>query len=523
MTSNNIYLNRLIMYHEIHRLKREHLTISQINRYLVIDRKTVKKYLAMDQQKFDAYMEKLLKRKRYLDKYEDFIKNKLGKYADSSSAQVHDWLKEHYSELKNISERTVHNYVLWIREKYHIPKLKPDQRDYQQVEALPYGKQAQVDFGEFYMRTSEDKRVKIYFLSMVLSRSRYKYVYFQNRPFSAKDAIQAHENAFEYFEGMPKQVVYDQDKVFLVDENKGNLLLTEQFNRYVKSRGFKTHFCRKADPESKGKIESVVKYVKYNFLRNRIYTNVDHLNQQVVDWLERTANKKTHASTKQVPYLEWQVEKDYLAPYSPLHLQGDETLAEYTVRKDNTISFRGNFYGLPPCTYQGKGTKVMVKQDNGRLIVVDMQKNKIANYKICLEKGKLITNTNYRRDYSQSLNELISKVAGMFPENEKAKQWLQTIREKMPRYARDQIGLISKHIQDAPPDLLTGALILCIENKIYQATDFVSILKKLKENAHTPCNDHLPARPLSTNARTNDMEPGKRSIESYNRILDNLD
>ena len=53
----------------------------------------------------------------------------------------------------------------------------------------------------------------------------------------------------------------------LVSENHGDLLLTQEFRSYVSYRGFSLHFCRKSDPQSKGKVENVIRYIKYNFLR----------------------------------------------------------------------------------------------------------------------------------------------------------------------------------------------------------------------------------------------------------------
>ncbi len=43
------------------------------------------------------------------------------------------------------------------------------------------------------------------------------------------------------------------------------------------------------DPESKGKIENVVKYVKQNFLYNRCFCDIATLNEEVLQWLNRTA------------------------------------------------------------------------------------------------------------------------------------------------------------------------------------------------------------------------------------------
>ena len=129
---------------------------------------------------------------------------------DASAAQVHDWLKEHHSNFIDVNEKTVFNFVLYVRNKYGIPKPF-NNREYEQVDELPFGKQAHVDFGEYNMTTDEGKRKKIYFFSMVLSRSRQKFVWFSGNPFTTLEAITAHEKAFYYLEGIPGRMVYDQD------------------------------------------------------------------------------------------------------------------------------------------------------------------------------------------------------------------------------------------------------------------------------------------------------------------------
>jgi hypothetical protein len=40
------------------------------------------------------------------------------------------------------------------------------------------------------------------------------------------------------------------------------------------------------------------------------------------------------------------------------------------VRKDNSFSWKGNFYSVPFGTYQGKGSSVVVRQDDNELIVM---------------------------------------------------------------------------------------------------------------------------------------------------------
>ena len=191
----------------------------------------------MNEEEYMAFTENQSSRKRVLDKYETFVKNRLEQFPDASAAQVHDWMKEHYENLVDVDAKTVFNFVLFVRGKYGIPKPF-SHRDYIQVEELPYGRQAQADFGEYNMTTDEGKRKKIYFFSMVLSRSRQKFTWYTEHPFTTLSAITAHDRAFQFMEGIPEEIVYDQDTLFLVDENKGDLILTEAFRKYSEQRDF---------------------------------------------------------------------------------------------------------------------------------------------------------------------------------------------------------------------------------------------------------------------------------------------
>jgi len=162
----NRYLEKLLMYHEVHRLDREGQSVSYIAKYLVMNWRTVKKYLSMSPQEYEEYIEAQSKRKRELAQYEHFVKVKLEQYPNTSASQMHDWLKEHYTDFPKVNSKTVYNFVMWVRQQHNIPKINID-REYFVVEEMPYGKQAQVDFGEYNIRTSTGKRKKVYFFTMV--------------------------------------------------------------------------------------------------------------------------------------------------------------------------------------------------------------------------------------------------------------------------------------------------------------------------------------------------------------------
>lgn len=70
---------------------------------------------------------------------------------------------------------------------------------------------------------------------------------------TARDTSRSHENAFEFYGGMPEEIVYDKDHLIKVSENAGDFILTGEFQAYKEQRGFRMYLCRKSDPESKGK------------------------------------------------------------------------------------------------------------------------------------------------------------------------------------------------------------------------------------------------------------------------------
>ena len=152
-------------------------------------------------------------RYKKLDPYEMLIHTWLSEHPDLSSSQIDDWLREEYPTLK-IGESTVRGYVKDLREKYNIPKVE-EKRAYEAIPDPPMGRQAQVDFGQTVQKTPDGKEIKLYFISFVLSHSRFKYAEWLDRPFTTKDVIRTHESAFQFYGGIPHELVYDQDSLMV--------------------------------------------------------------------------------------------------------------------------------------------------------------------------------------------------------------------------------------------------------------------------------------------------------------------
>ncbi len=476
---------------EIHQLKNQGFSVAAISRKLEISRNTVYKFLDMSLEEATEWIASLDSRTKKLDPYKNQILCWLKEHPDLSSAQVEDWLKEHHPKLK-IGGSTVRNYVASLRDIYHIPKVL-QVRSHEAVEELPLGQQIQVDWGEISVKNSQMKEVKLYFITFVLSHSRYKYVEWLDRPFTTRDTIRCHENAFQYFGGISEEIVYDQDHLITVSENAGDIILTTEFQSYKQERGFRIYLCRKADPQSKGKVENVVKYVKMNFAKNRVYPNLEAWNEKCLAWLERTGNYNVHHTTKKRPVEVHALEKQHLKPVSSL-LSYESNLGSSitrTVHKDNIIKYKSNRYSLPVGTYRPRGNNTVFIDIQGEELIIrrDPQGEILGRHPLCHGKGELIKNRQHTRDRSKGIQAYKETVIRQFKDHVKAEHLIFEIGQRYPRYVRDQLQVIQNAITHFRPEI-DEALDVCIKDQLWSANDLRDVaqhLKRLKEvQAPTP-------------------------------------
>jgi transposase len=513
-------------YINIEQLLELGLNKTQIANRLEISRTTLYKYLSMTPEEYQCWNEEMRTRSKKADAYEAEIISWLRASPDLSSAQVMDWLQERYGEI-DICEGTIRNYVSEIREKCGIPKVKYH-RQFEATEDPPMGKQTQVDFGEMKLQDEHNQWKTLRFIAFVLSHSRFKYVEWLDRPFTTKDVIASHERAFAYLGGMTKELVYDQDHLLVVSENNGEILFTQEFAAYRNERKFQIHLCRKQDPQSKGRIENVVKFVKYSFGRGRIYTNLSKLNESCIAWLARTGNGKLHHTTKKIPAEVHALEKQHLQPVA---LKTIETALSITrdIRKDNTVSYGSNRYSVPLGTYDSTVVKQAALRltDAGEIIILDKQTGQeITRHPLCLDKGKLIKNTSHGRDRSKGVSAYLDHVAQLGPDPASFRPYLDEIRRIMPRYIRDQLQAIEKHIKAAPSSDIAEALALCTKNRLYGAQHFTDALKHfehIRKNA-IPSSSQIPVTRMEE-ATVNDRAASYpirvpvRDINVYKRIM----
>ncbi len=458
------------VYSKIQQLREAGLSQRQTAQQLGIHRKTVKRYWKMQVEEYEA-MRHGNRRMQQLDDYRERIIGWLREYPTMTAAQVSDWLKEHYQT--NFKDRTVSRYVKRLREEYGLKKAVHS-REYEAVPELPMGKQLQVDFGQMTLRNAAQGRTKVYVAAFLLARSRYRYAYLQSRPFTSTDLVRACHDCFAYMGGVPEEMVFDQDSILCVSENVGDIILTSEFEKFRQASKVAIYLCRKADPESKGKIENTVKYIKGNFLENRLYVDDESLNQSCLAWLARTANAKVHGTTKRIPAEVFVEEQKFLRPlpaFSPVESQ----MTRRAVRKDNTILYDSNRYSVPLGTYTTQ-PEVQIEVVGGVLYIRSLSGESICAHHVSLGRGQLIQNRNHLRDRTTALDKLMEDLNTDL--NGKVLAFLKTIRTQKPRYARDQFGLIRSLMDRYGAEAVLQAIAFCESGKLYSANTMRDYLER---------------------------------------------
>ena len=373
-----------------------------IARKFGLSRNTVKKYLGMSEKEIESRQADPSRVKK-LDEHQAYIVHLLQEFPGLSAVKVLRKLKEKHPAL-GVSDRSARRYIRSLKET-HALKQK---RYYEPVLDMVPGVQCQIDGGELRGLRVGGVEITLYFVIFVLSYSRMIYVGLSRTPVNTDRFIQMHDEAFRYFGGMPEECVYDQAKLVVLHEQYRELELNQAFHAYATTAGFRIHACEGYDPESKGKVESGVKYVKNNALYGEQFESWPALEQYLQQWLNETANMRIHGTTGEQPKARYdRDERAKMKAYlSPEYCQQNPSLPKHTRKVDKTglISWKAIKYSVPLLWQQ---SKIGVTEEQGELLIIDLASgDEIARHRLSYDKGAIIKNRDHYRDKAQRIKTL---------------------------------------------------------------------------------------------------------------------
>jgi hypothetical protein len=189
--------------------------------------------------------------------------------------------------------------------------------------------------------------VAVHFAVSTLSYSR-RFHFWGTDSEDAEHTYEALVRAFEWFGGVPGEVLVDNQKAAVIAHRRGgDVQFHPRFVDLAGHYGFRPRACRPARAQTKGKDERNVGYVKHHFfVRYRAFESWAHLNQLAEQWLREEADPRVHGTVHEVVAERFAREAPTLQPLPPRRYD----TAYWEARQvgwDAYVEVRGNRYSVP--------------------------------------------------------------------------------------------------------------------------------------------------------------------------------
>jgi len=358
---------------EIRRLSKiEQLSISEIARRLILDRKTVRS--ALHSEAAPPARASTGRRPSRLDPHKPYIEKRLQEYPRISAVRLLRELKGHgYPGAITVLK----DYLTTVR-----PRV---QEAFLRIETQP-GEQAQVDWANCgAIRIGQAWR-KLSLFVMVLSWSRLMYAEFSLSQ-CLEDFVAAHRRAFQFFGGIPKKCLYDNLRSVVLARYGADIRFNPRFMEFAGLCLFEPRLCRPGHGNEKGKVESGIKYARSSFLDGRSLTSWPQLQVDLAAWLSNTANVRLHGTTRAKPVERFALERPLLQAL-PQHEPDTRIVRAVKATSQCLVKFDGNLYSVPS---HWAGKVLTLKASRSEVFLfVDAQR--IAAHARSFERGVVIEN-----------------------------------------------------------------------------------------------------------------------------------
>jgi hypothetical protein len=226
------------------------------------------------------------------------------------------------------------------------------------------GAQSQVDWGSRAVWFG-DTRVRVHVFVMVLGYSRR--IFARAYRSEGLDALlDAHARAFGHFGGRTRELLYDNPRTIVLrkDEATGHVVWNATFKDRLDFYGAQIRLCRYYRAQTRGKVESGIKYVKRNALAGRRFRDLEDLNAWLETWCLTIADQRIHGTTHERPAERFAREEAAalvaVDGRSPAERERSETRI---VPRDGYVAVLANRYPVP-LTWAGQQIQVRVRAED---------------------------------------------------------------------------------------------------------------------------------------------------------------
>ena len=330
-------------WEEIHRRASSGASIRAIARELDRDRKTVRRCLR--QTEWTPY-QRAARSDTLLTTHAEYLRRRAADVGYSAQVLFQELRGRQYEG----SYETVKRFVRPLRER-QLPAAVTRTRF-----ETPPGLQSQIDWGQARVWLGAQREVRhIFVLTLGFSRRSF---YVPCLSETLGELLDAHEQAFTHFGGRTQEHLYDRPRTVCAPCGSGGVRWNTTFKAFADFWGFEPRLCRAYRAQTKGKVESGVKYFKRNFLAGRRFRDDLDFNEQVQEWMATVADVRVHGTTHERPIDRFARERDALVPAPPGRAFRLEAPLTRVVATDYLVTVDTNRYSVP-FTLIGQPVEVM--------------------------------------------------------------------------------------------------------------------------------------------------------------------
>jgi len=341
----------------------ERVNLSEIARRLDLDRKTVRYWAGQSQWK--PY-ERAAREDTLLSAHAQWLRARAGEVNYSARIVYQELRQRGYAG----GYDTVKLFVRPLREA-----ASADALTLTRFETEP-GQQSQIDWGQVSAWFRE-RLVVLHLFVLTLGFSRRGFYYAcANEQLS--QFLEAHERAFEHFGGLTREHLYDRPRTVCQPGEEGKRVWNPTFKSFADYWGFEPRVCRAYRAQTKGKVESGVKYVKGNFLPGRRFVDIVDFQAQLDEWNASIADQRVHGTTHEQPIVRFERERGALIALAGQPGFRLAARVSRIVPADWLVSFQTNRYSVP---FQLIGQTVEV-QRHGDEVVLFHRDRAVARHRL---------------------------------------------------------------------------------------------------------------------------------------------
>jgi len=312
-------------------------SIRMLTREFEISRNTVRRILRIHDVRREFGHDgraKTTPRVSKLDTFKLRIDGLLEKFPDATGQRLFEELKhEGYSGGITI----LRDYLQKIRPSQQEPDIR--------FETEP-GLQSQFDWSPYKIPFIRTGHAEVLCFSYILGFSRRHYIDFTRRR-DFHTLIRRHQDAFEYFGGVTRECLYDNEKTVVLRWEAGKPVFNPAFAAFITHYNCRPIACRPRNPKTKGKVEAPFKYIEKNLLCARNFQDLEDLRATARWWLAEVSDRHIHDTTGRAPIeLFLEEEQAALQPLPAFPYDSSEVCL-VVCRSEGRILFETNRYSVP--------------------------------------------------------------------------------------------------------------------------------------------------------------------------------